>query len=50
MILTKGYSSWVRCWEMSKMGSGNWRLNRYCFFKVTKFNGRYRSMHWSDGI
>ncbi len=56
MNLTKGNNSWVRCWGMSRMGSGNWisnrmysgnwRVNSYCFFEVTKFNGRYRSMHW----
>ncbi len=62
MKLTKSHNSWVRCWNNKICSvnwsfnwaySGNWGLDRSCFFdhsKHNKFNNRYRSMHWGRGI
>ncbi len=53
-------NSWLQCWEVTKPNSihwsdnwvysGNWILNRSCFFEHSKFNGNYRSWHWGTII
>jgi hypothetical protein len=60
MNFSKSCNSRVRCWGMNKTNSVNWRggrtysvhwgSGRHCFYESTKFNRRYRSVHWSEAI